>query len=73
MKSVPIRSAFSGIRTLRIQFKCGKMRTRISPNTDTFYACHKQPSKAILKRLSYCMVKFRKGKMKIVVKMESRN
>ena len=24
--------------SLRIQFKCGKMRTRITPNTDTFYA-----------------------------------
>ena len=36
-------SAFSRIRTeyevsLRIQSKCGKMRTRITPNTDTFYA-----------------------------------
>ena len=24
--------------SLRIQFKCGKIRTRITPNTDTFYA-----------------------------------
>ena len=24
--------------SLRIQFECGKMRTRITPNTDTFYA-----------------------------------
>ena len=24
--------------SLRIQSKCGKMRTRITPNTDTFYA-----------------------------------
>ena len=24
--------------SLRIQSKCGKIRTRISPNTDTFYA-----------------------------------
>ena len=37
-------SAFSCIRTeygeisLRIQFECGKMRTRINSNTDTFYA-----------------------------------
>ena len=49
MKSVRIRSysgpyfsAF-GLNTerygvsLRIQFECGKMRTRITPNTDTFY------------------------------------
>ena len=33
-------SAFACIWTvsLRIQSQCGKMRTRISPNTDTFYA-----------------------------------
>ena len=39
-------SAFSafGLNTerygvpFRIQFKCGKMRTRITPNTDTFHA-----------------------------------
>ena len=36
-------SAFSRIRTeygeiLRIQSECGKMWTRITPNTDTFYA-----------------------------------
>ena len=36
-------SAFSQIWTecgeiFRIQSKCGKMRTRITPNTDTFYA-----------------------------------
>ena len=36
-------SLFSGIRTeygeiLHIQSKCGKMRTRITPNTDTFNA-----------------------------------
>ena len=36
-------SAFSCIRTeygvsLRIQPECGKMRNRITPNTDTFYA-----------------------------------
>ena len=24
--------------SLRIQFQCGKIRTRITPNTDTFYA-----------------------------------
>ena len=24
--------------SLRIQFECGKMRTKITPNTDTFYA-----------------------------------
>ena len=49
MKSVRIRSysgpyfsAF-GLNTerysvsLRIQFECAKMRTRITPNTDTFY------------------------------------
>ena len=24
--------------SLRIQSKCGKMQTRITPNTDTFYA-----------------------------------
>ena len=24
--------------TLRIQSECGKIRTRITPNTDTFYA-----------------------------------
>ena len=41
VKSVRIRgysahfSAF-GV-SLRIQSKCGKMRTRITPNTDTFY------------------------------------
>ena len=48
MKSVrsfigPYFSAF-GLNTekysvsLRIQSECGKMRTRITPNTDTFYA-----------------------------------
>ena len=36
-------SAFSRLRTeygvsLRIQSECGKMRTRITPNTDTFHA-----------------------------------
>ena len=36
-------SAFSRIRTeyevsLRIQSECGKMQTRIIPNTDTFHA-----------------------------------
>ena len=37
-------SAFSHIRneyveiSLRIQSECGKMQTRITPNTDTFYA-----------------------------------
>ena len=36
-------SVFSRIRTeygeiLRIQYECRKMRTRIIPNTDTFYA-----------------------------------
>ena len=39
-------STFSGIRTdyeeilrfLRIQSECGKIRTRIIPSTDTFYA-----------------------------------
>ena len=50
VKSVRIRSffwsVFSRIRTeygdlrvhLRIQSECGKIRTRKSPNTDTFYA-----------------------------------
>ena len=49
MKSVRIRSNsgpyFSAFGlnaerysvSLRIQFECGKMRTRITPNTDTFY------------------------------------
>ena len=44
MKSVRIRSysgphfpAF-GLVCLRIQVKCGKMQTRITPNTDTFHA-----------------------------------
>ena len=32
VKSVRIR------RSLRIQSECGKIRTRITPNTDTFYA-----------------------------------
>ena len=47
MKRVRIRSYSSpyfpafGLNTevsLRIQFECGKIRTRITPNTDTFYA-----------------------------------
>ena len=38
-------SAFSRIRTeygeiLRIQSECGKIRTRITPNTDTFHAVY---------------------------------
>ena len=50
VKSVPIRS-YSGLRfptfgldterygvSLRIQSECGKMRTKITPNTNTFYA-----------------------------------
>ena len=49
-KSVPIRSSSGlyfpafGLNTerysvsLRIQFECGEIRTRITPNTDTFYA-----------------------------------
>ena len=44
VKSDPIRSAFSPIQTeygeilsLRIQSECGKMRTGITLNTDTFY------------------------------------
>ena len=45
MKSVRIRS-YSGSHfterygrvSLRIQSKCGKIRTRMTPNTDTFYA-----------------------------------
>ena len=28
--------------SLHIQFKCGKMQIRITPNTDTFYAVLKQ-------------------------------
>ena len=53
VKSVRIRS-FSGphfsafglntkrySESLRIQSKCGKMRTRITPNTDTFYAVYR--------------------------------
>ena len=42
VKSVRIWS-YSGphfpafVVSLRIQSKCGKMRTRITPNTDTFY------------------------------------
>ena len=50
VKSVRIRSYASlyfsafGLNTeiyfaaLRIQFECGEIRTRITPNTDTFYA-----------------------------------
>ena len=30
------------LRVLRIQAKYGKMRTRITPNTDTFYAVFRQ-------------------------------
>ena len=29
-----------GLNTLRIQSECGKIRTRITPNTHTFYAVH---------------------------------
>ena len=42
-------SAFSLIRTdngeylsLRIQSECGKMQTRITPNTDTFYPVYEK-------------------------------
>ena len=28
------------VRILRIQSECGRMRTRITPNTDTFHAVH---------------------------------
>ena len=50
IKSVPIRSYCGpyfpvfGLSTkrygvfFRIQFKCGKIRTKITPTTDTFYA-----------------------------------
>ena len=39
VKSIRIRSYSSpyGV-SYRIQFECGKIRTRITPNTDTFYA-----------------------------------
>ena len=37
VKGVRIRS-YSGPRSVRIQSECGKMRTRITPNTNTFYA-----------------------------------
>ena len=52
MKSVRIRSYSGqhfpsfGLNTercsisVRIQFKCGEIRTRITPNTDTFYTVH---------------------------------
>ena len=31
-------SVFGHFVSLRIQSECGKLRTRITPNTDTFYA-----------------------------------
>ena len=37
-KSVHIRSYSVLVISLRIQSECEKMRTRITPNTDTFYA-----------------------------------
>ena len=47
MKSVPIQS-YSGpyfpafeLNTVPIQSECGEIRTRITPNTDTFYAVAK--------------------------------
>ena len=33
-----IRTEYREIVSLRIQSECGKMRTRITPNTDTFHA-----------------------------------
>ena len=64
VKSVRIRS-YSGLHfpafglnterygvSLRIQFKCGKMRTRITLNTDTFYAVN-------LVRASYTKLSYR--------------
>ena len=49
-------SVFSRIRTeyreipvyLRIQSECGKIRTRITPNTDPFYAGSKSTNKTII-------------------------
>ena len=38
IKSVHIRSYSVLVISLRIQSECEKMRTRITPNTDTFYA-----------------------------------
>ena len=37
VKSVRIRS-YSDPRFSRIRTECGKMRTRMTPNTDTFHA-----------------------------------
>ena len=42
-----------GLNTERygdIQFECGKMRTRITPNTDTFYAVKKISIKNVCSR-----------------------
>ena len=33
-----IRTKYREIESLRIQSECYKLRTRITPNTDTFYA-----------------------------------
>ena len=36
--SLPVPPGVSHTASLRIQSDCGKIRTRITPNTDTFYA-----------------------------------
>ena len=80
VKIVRIRSYFGqhlhafGLNTkrygvsLRIQFKCGKMRTRITLNTDTFYSVFgkikEQKNQAHL--LPYCY-----GKLELFGKIES--
>ena len=54
--------------SLRIQSKCGKMRTRITPNTDTFHAVNnRRYSEKVLKQVLWLTM------MKMRLKMENRS
>ena len=55
-----VRERYGEIRSISpIQFECGKMRTRITPNTDTFYAvafCNYHATIAETRPLNPCFI-----------------
>ena len=76
VKNARIRSYYGphfpvfGLNTLRIRSECGKIWTRITPNTDTFYAVNLSLKKILsLKKLSMlfykCFVEFISANVKL--------
>ena len=54
--------------SLRIHFECGKMWTRITPNTDTFCAVSFIKIDLFLFKLAICKVKFSKTEKEFLQK-----